>query len=50
MPLLDFFRGTFESTFFSIPLDGTFNFLYLFLNFALLMIATFTSFFDIFSE
>ena len=49
MPLFDFFRATFESAFFSLPLEGTFNFLYLFLNFSLLLFATFSSFFTIFS-
>jgi hypothetical protein len=50
MPLFDFIRGTLESAFFNLPLDGPFNFLYLFLNFGLIVFATISGIFGIFGS
>lgn len=38
-PIYNFFVGTLESTFFTLPMEGPLNIIYLFLNFALIFLA-----------
>jgi hypothetical protein len=50
MPIFDFIRGTLESSFFNLPLDGPLNFIYLFFNFALILFASLSGIFRIFGN
>lgn len=49
-PLFDFVRGTLESAFFNLPVDGPLTFLYVFGNFALIFFATVSSLFELFGQ